>query len=236
MGKREQARQEAAFHRGEVGIDGASESAAAENQVDVAEQERGKAREQLLRGRTYLGRELLTWLLWRSESGDPIIEWRELSLVVQFQGRLSLKGIQGEVTELSVKGALAPYSDQIRFALQRGLLVHVARLRFEHGERLFEATLDAEFLDVRAAKLPELMTEEEDDRSQERLQLAQELSLMVEALTEKFLEVRQSRVWRTELVPAMRRWMEGEGQGSVPETGAAPSRLAAKAARLEKPV
>ena len=235
MSRREAARKEAAFERGEVGVDGQAEmteTEAAQTQEDLAEQERGKAREQLLRGRTYLGRELLTWLLWKSESGDPLLQWEELPVVVQFQGRLSLRGIQGEVTELSVKGALAPYSDQVRFALRRGLLVHGARLRLEHGERIFEATLDAEFLDVRGAKLPELMSEEEDDRASERLYLAEQLSGMVEALTEKFLEVRRTRGWNSEIVPAMRKWMEGDE--AVPKAEGAPLRAVARAERLRK--
>lgn len=210
MGQREAARKDAAFARGDVGADGVSERSgdSVQSQEELAEVERDKAREQLLRGRTYLGRELLTWLLWRSEAGEPLFEREGAPVTVMFQGRLSLRGIQGEVTELSAKGALAPYSEQIRFALRRGLLVHGARLKLEHGERAFEATLDAEHLDVRSAKLPELMTEEEDDRASERLQLADELCTMVETLTEKFLEVRTTRGWRTQVVPAMRKWME----------------------------
>ncbi len=59
MSKRERAREEAAFLRGDVGIDGQ----ATDQKADEAEVEKDKAREQLLRGRTYLGREMLTWLL-----------------------------------------------------------------------------------------------------------------------------------------------------------------------------
>ena len=65
MARREQARVEAAFQRGDAGVDGLPTE---EERRDEAELEKDKAREQLLRGRTYLGREFLTWLLWRSES------------------------------------------------------------------------------------------------------------------------------------------------------------------------
>ena len=60
---------------------------------------------------------------------------------------------------------------------------------------MYEATLDAEFLDVRAGKLPELLTEEEDDRLLERLELTERLSGIVDALVGAFLEVRTSRAW-----------------------------------------
>jgi hypothetical protein len=208
MGRREQAREEAAFLRGDVGVDGA----ATEEKQDEAELERGKAREALLRGRAYLGREFLTWLLWRSESGDPVTAFEKAGLTVLFLGRVVLRGISGDVTELSARGAMAPYSEQVRQALDKGLLVHQARLRLTHGEKVYEVTLDAEFLDLRAAKLPELMSEEEDARTGERLYLAEQLSAMVHALVEAFIAVRAGKAWSKQLVPAMKQWMRGEDE------------------------
>jgi hypothetical protein len=206
MGKREQARAEAAFMRGDVGVDGA----ATEEKQDEAEVERGKAREALLRGRAYLGREFLTWLLWRSEAGEPLVEFEKVGVTVLFLGRVVLKGVSGDVTELSARGAMAPYSEQVRQALDRGLLVHQARLLLTHGERAYEVTLDAEFLDIRAAKLPALMSEEEDSRTGERLFLAEQLSALIHTLVEAFVAIRAGRAWSKQVVPAMKEWMRGE--------------------------
>ncbi len=207
MGRREQARAEAAFLRGDTGVDGAATDA---DVRDEAEVERDKAREQLLRGRTYLGRELLTWLLWRSEAGDPLVEVDGAGVVVLFAGKVLLRGVAGDVTEVAARGAAAPYAAQIKRALATGLLVHQARLRLSHGERVFEATLDAEHLDVRAAKLPELLTEAEDDRAAERLDLCEQLGRIVDALVAAFLEVRGGKAW-SRTVPALRAWMEDVG-------------------------
>jgi hypothetical protein len=206
MGKREQARAEAAFMRGDVGVDGA----ATEEKQDAAEVERGKAREALLRGKAYLGRELLTWLLWRSEAGEPLVEFEKTGVTVFFLGRVVLKGVSGDVTELSARGAMAPYSEQVRQALDRGLLVHQARLLLTHGEKAYEVTLDAEFLDIRAAKLPALMSEEDDSRTTERLYLAEQLSALIHTLVEAFIAVRAGRAWSKQVVPAMKEWMRGE--------------------------
>lgn len=208
MGRREQARAEAAFLRGDTGVDGA---ATAEDVRDEAEVERGRAREELLRGRTYLGRELLTWLLWRSEAGDPVAELDGAGVGVLFTGKVLLRGVAGDVTEVSARGAAAPYAPQVRRALASGLLVHQARLRLTRGERVFEATLDAEHLDVRAAKLPELLGEDEDDRAAERLDLCEELGRMVDALVAAFLEVRAGKGWARSTVPALRAWMADAG-------------------------
>jgi hypothetical protein len=208
VARRDRARAEAAFLRGDVGVDGAATDA---DVRDEAEVERERAREQLLRGRTWLGRELLTWLLWKSESGDPIVEVGGAGVVVLFTGRVLLRGLAGDVTEVSARGAAAPYAAQIKRALASGLLVHQARLRLTHGERCFEVTLDAEHLDVRAAKLPELLTEAEDDRAAERLDLCEELGRLVDAFGAAFLAVRAQKAWGRSTVPALRAWMEDEG-------------------------
>jgi len=210
VGKREQAREEAAFLRGDVGVDGAATAA---DDRDAAEKERDQAREQLLRGRTWLGRELLTWLLWRSESGDPVVAVEGAEVVPLFVGKVLLRGLAGEVVELSARGDAAAYSTQVKHALQGGLLVHQARLRFTLGERSFEATLDAEFLDVRSAKLPELLTDEEDDRAAERLALCEELGAIVDAIVASFLEERASTAWRRRTVPALLAWMGATAGG-----------------------
>jgi hypothetical protein len=207
MAKREQARADAAFARGDLGVDGLATEA---EQRDAAEVERDRAREQLLRGGTALGRELLTWLLWRSESTEPVTELDGAAVSVVFSGRVVLRGVAGDVTELAARGALAPYAPDVRSALAHGLLVHQARLRIEHAERAYEATLDAEFLDVRTAKLPELLKEADDDRRLERLELAERLSEIVDTLVRAFLAVRTGRGWRRTVVPQLRAWMEQE--------------------------
>jgi hypothetical protein len=195
---------DAAFLRGDVGVDG---GATEEETRDEAEAERAKAREQLLRGRTWLGRELLTWLLWRSEKGGALATLEGEGVEVLFVGRLTLRGARGDVTELVAQGTQAPYAAQVRRALDAGLLVHQARLRLTHGDKVYEVGLDAEFLDVRAAKLPELLAEAEDDRAAERLWLAERLSALVDALVGEFLGVRAGRGWK-KAVTAMKRWMQ----------------------------
>jgi len=203
MGRREQARTDAAFSRGDLGVDGQR----TEEKRDDAELERGKAREQYLRGRAFLGREFLTWLLYRSEDSEALLQVEKAPLSALVTGRVVLRGIAGEIVELAARGALAAYSPLVKRALAQGMLIHAARLRLTWGEKVFEVTLDAEFLDVKSAKLPELLTEEEDDRLRERLFLTEQLATLLDALVKAFLEVRSKPRWGREVVPAMRKWM-----------------------------
>jgi hypothetical protein len=196
-------REEAAFARGDLGVDGA----ATEETRDKEAVEKDKARESFLRGRAWLGRELLTWLLFRTESSDALLKLDGQPVSVLLADRLVLRGIVGEVVDCTVRGAMAPYSPLVRRALDRGLLVHQARLRIAHGERTFEVSLDAEFFDLKSGRLPELTAEEEDDRLRERLALSEELGAIVQAIQEEFLRLRVSKKWAKDVVPALKEWM-----------------------------
>ncbi len=220
MSKRDEARRDAAFLAGKVGVDGQ----ATDDKPEAEALERESAREQFLKGRAFLGRELLTWLLWKSESSEPLFEHGGEQVSVVFGGRLALRGLAGEVTEVIAKGTQAPYSALVRSAIDRGLLVHSARLKITWGERAFEATLDADYLDVRSAKLPELLQEADDDRLQERLELALQLASLIDVLVDHFLAVRTGKRWSKEVVPAMKEWLAG---GERPEAPRARRRGAA---------
>lgn len=201
---RTQAREEAAFRRGDVGVDGA----ATEEVKDKAETEHEKARDGFLRGRAWMGRELLTWLLFRSESSEPLFTFEKQPVSVLLADKLVLRGISGEVVESTMRGTQAPYSPLVKRALDRGLLVHQARLRIEHGERVYEVSLDAEHFDLKGGKLPELTSEEEDDRLRERLYLAEQLGAIVQRVQEEFLTLRASKKWAKETVPELKAWMK----------------------------
>lgn len=200
-------REDAAFARGEIGVDGE----VTEEKREAAEVERARAREQFLEGKTWLGREFLTWLLWKSESSEPVITFNGEPAHILYGGRLVLKGIAGEVIELGVKGAEAAYSQVNRFALEHGLLIHSAQLRLTLGEeKEFSFTLDAQLLDIRTAKLPDLLTDDEDDRIQERLFLTERLGEVVQAIFTAFLALRRSPEWRSAVLPEILTWLKGE--------------------------
>jgi hypothetical protein len=208
-------REEAKFLRGETGVDGQ----AAEEKADETAIEQAKAQEALLRGRTWLGRECLTYWLWKSESTEPLAEFDGHEVTVVFNGRLTLRSGQGEVKELSVKGVTSPYAPQVKGAIAKGLLVHGAKLQLTWGEQIFDVTVDAEHFDLKSAKLPALLQEEEAERLLERLDLTARLSALLNALVASFVEVRLSRAWESKIVPEILKWAK---EGPV----AAPSRPA----------
>ena len=196
-------KEERAFLRGEVGVDGA----AVEEEKDETQVELAKAQEALLRGRTWLGRECLTWLLWKSESTEALLHLSDMPVNLVFNGKLTLRAASGDVTEAQVKGVAAPYAKLVRRALERGLLVHTAKIQATWGEQVYDFTLDAEFFDLRSVKLPALLQEEEDDKLTERLELATRASMLTDALVAAFVKERTAKTWTTKTVPALKEWM-----------------------------
>ncbi len=200
---RGKASEETKFLRGEVGVDGQ----ATEAEADPVEVEAAKAKEALYRGRTWLGREALTWLLWKSESTEPVCEVDGHGVTAIFGDKLILRAAAGDVAEAAVKGVASPYAKLVKRALTQGLLVHGARLRLSHKERDFEVTLDAENFDLRAAKLPSLLAEEEGEKLSERLELVSHLSRLVDGLLGAFMAARTAPAWK-KTVKELRAWME----------------------------
>ena len=211
MAKFKNASAETKFLRGETGVDGLTTA----EERDELELEAEEAKAQALNNGTYLGREFLTWLLWRSESNESLLEVDGEPLAVVFTSRLILRAITGQVTEMSARGALAPYALLVKQVMAGGLLVQQARLQLTLGERVFSLTLDAESLDVRSAKLPSLIAEEESERIEERLYLIELMSRCIDALAQAFLQLRTTAAWKRQEVPQLKAWLAGEDQTRV---------------------
>lgn len=204
MTSRTQAQAEARFMSGATGVDGAATT----EEVDPSQVEQAKAREALYRGRTWLGREALTWVLFRSNDTNAIATVDGEPVKVLFAGKLTLRAAGGDITEVAVKGNNAPYAQLIRQAADRGLLVHSARLQLTWMERTYDLTLDAEHFDVRSGKTPELLKEEDDEKLTERLDHVATLGRLIDAISERFMQLRVSPQWKKTIVPALKAWMK----------------------------
>lgn len=202
--------EEGAFARGEIGVDGEAVVEAR----DEAEVQKGKALEALQRNRAWLGREWLTWLLWRSNATGALTSLDGEDVHVLFVGPVVLQGLAGDATELRAKGHQSAYALVVRHALARGLLVHRATLRILVAEQVFEATLDAEHMAIQSARLPKVLSDEDEAQREERMMLTDRLCALVDALWLAFDAVRGDEVWASREVPGLRGWLdEGAEEG-----------------------
>jgi hypothetical protein len=184
-------------------------AASGETPVDAVAAEARREREELV----YLGREFLTWLVYHAEAEEGRFDGEGdlADFAILLGGRVALRTPAGMVTDLTMKGPAPSSSPDLRYALAGGLAVKEADLRLEsgdRGDRAFTFALSAEHFDSKRVKLPALLTDEEDDRADERLALLEELDSSVKLAYRRFLEVRTRPTWARSVVPAMRAWLE----------------------------
>jgi hypothetical protein len=155
----------------------------------------------------YLGREFMTWLVWRADAGEGTFGGRGDEFTLAFGTRARLGAPVGHATDLVLKGRSPAHGAEARAAIGSGHTLREAELRCTRGEREWRFTLIAETLDLRGVKLPALLTEEDDDKFLERISLIEELDDMVRAAFATFMKERLRPAWKRDIVPALRTWL-----------------------------
>ena len=165
----------------------------------------------------FLAREFLTWLAYHAESaggqfkggGDAGVE----PFTIVFGGKLTLRTLAGQVTDVVLKGASPALSADLRYALAGGLSVKEAELRLDQGDRSYTLALAAEHFDLKRVKLPAALSEEEGEVAEEtrvddRLDLLAGLEASLRHAFGHFLALRARPAWSRDVVPAIRAWLE----------------------------
>lgn len=164
-----------------------------------------------LEDRRFLGREFLTWLIYHSDDDNGGGEFAESELCDAFRiivgERIVLKALGEGSGEIAAKGPAPAATPDVRYAIAGGLTVRELDLIFERGDRLWQAAVSAEGFDLRRVKLPALMSEEDSERLNERLELLDELDKMLRASFRTFLRLRLDANWATEELPHLRGWL-----------------------------
>jgi hypothetical protein len=170
----------------------------------------------------FLGREFMTWLLFRAARGDATFEDDAGEFGVAFGGRLRLVGPAGDVTDAVLKGRSPGASVELCAALGAGRTVREAELRVSRGDREFRLTLIAETLDLKGVKLPARLLgphqrwgrersdhskDEGDDALGERMALIDELESCIRSAFQAFIKERTRPLWQRSLVPELRAWL-----------------------------
>lgn len=159
----------------------------------------------------FLGKEWLTWLWYRSDrqeglfrpdgGGEPFELWFDDKLVLD----ASIENVK-EVS--SVRGESPTETAEAKAALSMGKKVAEAKLRVVLDQREWVVGVKGEELALAGMKVPALLSREEDEKLLERLELVEELELVLDRLYAEFVNLRlDAERWRSE-VAAMRQWVE----------------------------
>lgn len=149
-----------------------------------------------LRTRTFLGREFLSWLLWRAEcEGASVASSQRGRVAVRIGSRVTTTSLAGEVGSCPMRGMAPGGSLEARAALFRGGTVSQMAVALEAGAVGWEAVVSSGF-DLRGVKLPDDDSEDLDGRIARRLDAIRELSELLDAAFVEFLRVRLGESWR----------------------------------------
>jgi len=164
--------------------------------------------------RTSLGREFLTWLWFKSEERNGMIEIpgtgdTEVLLV----RRLVLESGDGEYAETVVCQGLHADLKEGKEALRQGKKIKEARIKLGKDEDTWEFTLKADRFSFQSLKLP-TMTDKLDDQEDregamiERLYLIETATKTMTSLFRLFLDLRLSARWLSSEAPRIKSWLQ----------------------------
>lgn len=166
----------------------------------------------------FAGREFLLWLWFESELLEAQFEMPDGErFELWLEQQVTLESVTAEQEITRMRGAAPTASSEAHEALRRGKLPVQARIRIERGQQSFGFTLNANTMNLSSMQLPQLIKADEEERFYERMYLIEELEKMVDALYERFLQIRLSPQWDTDVLPMMRGWVKDPDKANALE-------------------
>lgn len=150
----------------------------------------------------FLGKEYLTWLWYRSDSGQGRFQLEGASyLEVWFDDKLVLDTAVEKVKEVnSIRGEAPTETAEAKAAVRMGKKVADARLRIIKDGREWLCNIKGEELALSGVKVPAVLSRDEDEQVLERLGLVEELEGVLDGLYAQFIAIRlDSERWAAEL-------------------------------------
>ena len=162
----------------------------------------------------FWGREFLTWLWFKSEERNGIINipaGGDHEII--FLHRLVLASGEGEYSESVVCQGLHSDMKEGREALRQGKKIKEARLRLAKDTAKWEFTFKADYFQFQSLKLPMTTDNEEEEadregQNMERIYLVVRAMETMEQLFACFLRLRLSPQWDKEELPRMGKWLQ----------------------------
>lgn len=160
----------------------------------------------------FVGREFLTWLWFKTEEKNGIIDVPDVGEnEVIFLQRLVLASGDGEYSETVVCRGMHADMQEGREALRRGKKIKEARLKVVNDDAKWEFTLKADMFRFQSLKLPATFEPEEDidrdGRNLERIYLVEKIINVMDRLFAVFMQIRNSSRWEKDELPRLEKWI-----------------------------
>jgi len=158
-----------------------------------------------------LGEEFLTWLWFKSEEQNGLLEVEGETFALYFTGRVVVEGGEGEAMEKTVCSGEMSELIEAKKGLQLGKKVTQARIRLEQDSLSWQFNVKAEDFSLQSLKTPkiEMKVEQSDElegRFLEKMYLIDKCVKVFLGLYAQFLELRFGPGWMEE-VGKIRTWV-----------------------------
>jgi hypothetical protein len=187
----------------------------------------------LIESRQFLGSEFLTWLWFKTECYDGLVDIDGFGQVdVIFDDRMTLESYLAETEKNVIKGGEPAYSPEAKTALREGKAPVSASFKFIHDGREWSFRFKSEGFAMTSVKIPAVKFDRKEEQFYERMKLVSDLEAMIEVLYEEFLTIRLSPLWDDQMVPAIEDWI---GMDSKAGSNDYPEGIYDEAAELDLP-
>ncbi len=159
----------------------------------------------------FLGPEFLAWLWYKIELFEGGFELGSLGAAeVWLDTQVTLAAWKDYGEQIALRGTAPSSSPEAAEALRQGKVPVKARLRLTVNGEEYALALDARNFALSGIKIPEILTEDSEERFYERMRLLEQVDQAVCELYDEFLCLRLSPLWEAELAPHIRDWVKGK--------------------------
>ncbi|MDW7711817.1 MAG: hypothetical protein SCH98_15230 [Deferrisomatales bacterium] len=167
--------------------------------------------------KAFWGDEFLTWLWFRVEEADGVLDVAGLGPVTLWiEDRMVLGSLDTESKQNILKEGDVSKSGEAAAALKVGKKLQEARLGLLRDDREYRLVLRGDTFDLPGVAVPKVLSEQGDDwhaTALVRLGYVRECLAVIDALFAEFAALRVSDEWGRAVLPAMGRWIEGKEGG-----------------------
>ena len=171
----------------------------------------------------FLGKEFLTWLWYRSDVQEGLLEVGDGGPAVELSlcDRIVLSGAGKGAEKVAIRTEEPSVNPEARVALRQGKKVEQGRIQIVRDQREWTFTIRGETLALGSIKIPAVLTRDEDDRLRERLALLDQLDGMITALFLSFVRLRTRPAEWAEEQKRIEDWIAGDGPDRLSEAARA---------------
>lgn len=162
---------------------------------------------------SWVGREFLTWLWFKSEERNGRIKLpNKEEIELHFLKRVALEAGEGEYSQGVVCHGLHAELKEGKEAIRQGKKVKEAGIKLVQDKNEWEFTLKADFFHFQSLKLPvadwQDPPEDPEGSLLERIYLIENAAKTIDHLYESFLQIRFSPQWKDKEIKLLNKWLE----------------------------